>query len=396
MKKLRKLLGIAMVLAFVFNTLAIGASAVLGDGNELSANINLQVGKYVVATKTFTKLAAGETLATNQVIAVRICPQTDFFVGNSRYVVMFDKTYFELVQPGTANDAFTPNSDVANLIQDPDDLTWSTGPAYTGNTYFGFACSGYAAQTSGLTWPATFVANESTTYNAVAVQGLADSNSKNGGLPELMADVTWLFQFELKALKPVVAGSDARIWMDSRWFRSSADNSLPAYLQKGTEGLLISTPGQGYTNLAFNFDFAGADIKLALPGGVVTSTITFDSAGGTAVANLVGNVGDAVVAPANPTRLNYFFKDWNPALPATFPAGGLAVTARWILIGDINFDGYVYANDALRALRISTGALVATGDALIAADVNHDGNVFANDALRILRYSTGANTVWPA
>jgi hypothetical protein len=69
------------------------------------------------------------------------------------------------------------------------------------------------------------------------------------------------------------------------------------------------------------------------------STITFDSAGGSVVADITGNVDDPITAPAVqllrtlPTRLQdptgYTFTGWSPALPATFPEDGLTVTATW-------------------------------------------------------------------
>jgi len=75
--------------------------------------------------------------------------------------------------------------------------------------------------------------------------------------------------------------------------------------------------------------FPASDTTYTATWTATQSTITFDSANGTAVAPLTGDVGAAVVAPANPTREGFTFAGWSPALPATFPAGGLAVTAMW-------------------------------------------------------------------
>jgi uncharacterized repeat protein (TIGR02543 family) len=60
-----------------------------------------------------------------------------------------------------------------------------------------------------------------------------------------------------------------------------------------------------------------------------TSTITFDSNGGTAIAPITGYVGDPVTPPADPTRSGYNFAGWLPALPATFPESNLNVVAQW-------------------------------------------------------------------
>lgn len=58
-------------------------------------------------------------------------------------------------------------------------------------------------------------------------------------------------------------------------------------------------------------------------------TITFDTAGGTAVAPIKGYVGTNVTAPANPTKTGFTFAGWTPALPDTYPTANLTVTATW-------------------------------------------------------------------
>ena len=60
-----------------------------------------------------------------------------------------------------------------------------------------------------------------------------------------------------------------------------------------------------------------------------TYTITFDSAGGSAVSSITQPSGTAVTPSANPTRDGYTFAGWNPAVPATMPVDGAALTAQW-------------------------------------------------------------------
>ena len=317
MSKSKKLLGVLMAIALVFNTLAIGASAVLGDGNELSANIALQVGWYNTTTKVFTPLAAGETLKTNDVITVRICPQTDFLVGSSEYVAMFDKAAYSIV--GINKAAFTANT--ANTFYD------QTASGYSGVTQNIVGGTTYSGLPTAA-WPATFGSTENySVYTAIKVGNLADTNSNNGGYPNLLPG-DWLFQFSLKVLKDLPAGSNARIWMDSRWFRTVNNKTVDGYFAKCLEG---STSSSGLSTIYnFEYDMSAADFKLPLPA-PVTGTITFDSAGGSAVAPITGNVGDAIIPPANPSKTNYTFTGWSPALPATFPVGGFATTATWSL-----------------------------------------------------------------
>ena len=58
-------------------------------------------------------------------------------------------------------------------------------------------------------------------------------------------------------------------------------------------------------------------------------SITFNSAGGTAVNTITQNYGTSVSAPANPTRTGYTFAGWSPALAGTMPSGGQSLTATW-------------------------------------------------------------------
>ncbi len=59
--------------------------------------------------------------------------------------------------------------------------------------------------------------------------------------------------------------------------------------------------------------------------------LSFDSAGGSAVATLSENIGTALTAPTPPTRTGYTFVNWEPAFPTSMPAADLVLTARWQL-----------------------------------------------------------------
>ena len=120
MKKAKKLLGILMALALVFNLFAVAAVAAPGDPDTLSADVNLLVGRYNTTTKVFTPLAPGETIAATEIIAIRIVPTTDYLVGASNYVVMFDKDLFTVMGTNTA--AFTANSDKTNIVLNEDTM----------------------------------------------------------------------------------------------------------------------------------------------------------------------------------------------------------------------------------------------------------------------------------
>ena len=58
-------------------------------------------------------------------------------------------------------------------------------------------------------------------------------------------------------------------------------------------------------------------------------TITFDTAGGSAVASITQDYGTAITAPADPTREGYTFIGWDKAIPTTMPAENMIITAKW-------------------------------------------------------------------
>lgn len=61
-----------------------------------------------------------------------------------------------------------------------------------------------------------------------------------------------------------------------------------------------------------------------------TSTITFDTAGGTEIPSITGKFGTDVIAPTTiPEREGYKFLRWNVAIPETMPAEDMTIEAVW-------------------------------------------------------------------
>ncbi|MCH2557915.1 MAG: InlB B-repeat-containing protein [Alcanivorax sp.] len=71
------------------------------------------------------------------------------------------------------------------------------------------------------------------------------------------------------------------------------------------------------------------DLTVTAQWSVNAYTLTFDSAGGTAVAPLTQDYGTAITAPAAPQREFHVFQGWSPAVPATMPAANQVLTAVW-------------------------------------------------------------------
>ena len=73
--------------------------------------------------------------------------------------------------------------------------------------------------------------------------------------------------------------------------------------------------------------------------------------------------------------------------PTTFPPTTLNTGKIYALLGDVNWDGKVLADDARFTLRMSARLETLYPWALAVADVNGDGVVLSDDARQILRYS---------
>ena len=298
MSKSKKLLGVLLASVLIFNTIAIGASAVLNDGNMLSADINLEIG--TVSGSVFTPLETGTALHAGDVITVRICPTSDFYCGVSRYVVMFSSAYLSI--EGTGKDAFIPNM---------------------ANAFYTAVALDYGAATTipATAWP-TSMLSLFDTYTAVAVNNTANSYSGNGGYPDFLPG-DWFFSFELTVTQDITPLSGARIWMDNQWFRNPSNPTGAAYFAKCTSADQLSVFGSS-SIYNFNIDLTGADINLD-----PFIKITFNSAGGSAVAPVTGYTDSAIPAITAPTKPGYTFLGWSPALPATLPSINTTYTAQW-------------------------------------------------------------------
>ena len=87
-------------------------------------------------------------------------------------------------------------------------------------------------------------------------------------------------------------------------------------------------------------------------------TIVFVSDGGSAIAPITQDYGTKITKPANPTRTNYTFTGWDPAIPETMPAENLKIKAQWKLI---NGKGVNTGDDFNMPLWIAMLALLILG-----------------------------------
>ena len=118
----------------------------------------------------------------------------------------------------------------------------------------------------------------------------------------------------------------------------------------GAEVPLLQTPVKiGYTVGAWasenvvpvdgSFTIGEFDIVFAAASVVNPYTITFDSAGGSAIDAIVSDYGATITAPAAPSREGYSFLKWDSIIPTTMPANDMTVKAIWAVVAVADKDG---------------------------------------------------------
>jgi hypothetical protein len=313
-------LALILSLSIIPAVFSIGVFASIGDGSKTSVEIKLQAGRVDTSSNTFIPLKAGEKLNTGDRITVRICPQSDFLCGATRYIVLFSKDSFELA--GTGKAAFKPNPD---------------------NTFYKNVADGYNGSPAlpNLAWPSTFDANENySVFTAVAVGNQADSNSVNGGHPALLPG-TWLFQFDLKVIKDINSASTARIFMDKRWIRSTANTTGQSYFARCTDAKAFSSSGNATFEIKAGLKNAGLTLPLtkSLPADQTTaktgttknqSEQTTSAVAGTS-ASQQGTNSTAGTSAADQQSSGYSAKNTYTVLAVAFAALSIACAAVYII-----------------------------------------------------------------
>ncbi len=102
-------------------------------------------------------------------------------------------------------------------------------------------------------------------------------------------------------------------------------------------GTTINAPAAP-TKTGYTFTGWDKTIPATMPAGDMTITaqwsinqytITFNTAGGSAIGPITQDYGTAINAPADPTKTGYTFTGWDKTIPATMPAGDMTITAQW-------------------------------------------------------------------
>lgn len=122
------------------------------------------------------------------------------------------------------------------------------------------------------------------------------------------------------------------------WEYGAEVSVRPAYDKVGyTVGGWVSenvTPTEG------NFVIGDVDIVFTATCVVNQYTITFDTAGGSAIAAITQDYNTSVTVPSTePSKEGYRFVRWDPEIPALMPANDVILKAVWAIVATVNENG---------------------------------------------------------
>ena len=180
---------------------------------------------------------------------------------------------------------------------------------------------------------------------------------------------------------------------------ADGSEAVPTYtgsIEYGTIYSVTSPTVTGYTP-------SQAIVSGTMPASDVTLTVTYAINSYTLTINYVYADG-SVAAPQYTATLEYgaSYRVISPAIPGytadrplvagVMDDSNIDITVTYtadVILGDVNGDGFINANDALLILRYSLGLIDLNNQLEAAGDVNGDGFINANDALYVLRMSLG-------
>ncbi|MBP3854666.1 MAG: InlB B-repeat-containing protein [Ruminiclostridium sp.] len=173
------------------------------------------------------------------------------------------------------------------------------------------------------------------TYNQTVSKPTTDPEKTGYTFKFWSADGEAEYDFSAKLTANITLKAVYTVNKYTLYFDFAGGGSAEYYLEYGeTIADYIPTIGQeGYTFLGWDKDIPetmpAEDLTFTAQWKINQYTITFNTNGGTTIAPITQDYGTAITAPANPTRQDYTFTGWNPAIPTTMPAYDLTVNAQW-------------------------------------------------------------------
>ena len=241
-----------------------------------------------------------EIVQHGDVITVRMTSMTNFYVGSSLFIFMYDADFYELI--GSGKDAFTLNSE--------DSYISGINAKYTAVT-----------NSASLPWPAGLNSND---YNAmqIAIDPTVALDNFNA---EPMDGNTWMIEFKLR-VKETAEGSGT-IYMDNAWTRTP-DNIMGTMFYGWAASAETSVIDTENNRVTPDLGYASRTLRIDTEENVKT-TVTLDTVDGTwgdgttADKTYTGYAGTEIIDYTAPTKTGFTLDGW-------YAIEGDTTSEKWI------------------------------------------------------------------
>jgi len=307
----------------------------------------------MATVKLKTDLPEGtQTLEKGDVVNITVNVGTNYFAGSTQFVIFYDSTYFE---PALNGNSFTESRQSAAFFNDYGKTVENFPPTSSNwNLWETGTLSGRVNTESLAGWaayyPAEWKSNNTTVisqylkYHFIQIQTNASSSSTAGGacIEVDPAQDFVTFQLRVKDDAPDTTGTEkARIFIPQESVKktgtsstglSTVNNRMYIYKMPGNT---TSSGTAIYDGIVYDFTQADLNYNIIERTSLPDYTITFDSAGGSAVQSITQEQGTSVEAPPAPTRTNYIFTGWTyngepVTWPLIMPGANITLTATWV------------------------------------------------------------------
>jgi uncharacterized repeat protein (TIGR02543 family) len=272
---------------------------VLGSGS-LTRTGYAFAGWNTLANGTGTSYAAGGTF--------------NMPAGNVSLYAQWDINNYTVTYYGNGSDGGTAPTD-ANSPYDYDAEVTALGSGSLTRTGYAFAGWNTLANGTGTSYAAGGTFSMPVGNVSLYAQWAEDTytvtyygNGNNGGTALTDANSPYDYDAEVTVLG---SGSLTKTGYTFAVWNTLANGTGTSYAAGGT------------------FNMPAGNVSLYAQWTPIQYNITFDSAGGTPVDSITEDYGAKLIAPANPTKSGYMFAGWKPAFPKTMPLGGAKLTAQW-------------------------------------------------------------------
>ena len=253
-----------------------------------------------------------EIVQKGDIITVRMTSLTNFYVGSSLFIFMYDKDFYELVGEGA--DAFTLNTE---------------------DSYIGGINAKYTAVTNSdsLPWPDGLDSSE---YNAIQI-AIDPTVALDNYNCEPMNGKTWMVEFKLK-VKDTAEGSGT-IYMDNAWTRTP-DNIMGTMFYGWAANSSTSVIETENNRVTPDLMDASRTLRIDTEEPVITE-VTLDATDGiwadgtTANKTYSGTAGAEILDYAAPSKTGFTLDGW-------YATEGDTTSAKWV-------EGYYPPEDTLSA-----------------------------------------------